>query len=231
MVAQSKVLILNYKGISMKFDLHCHTTYSKLVGSIVDSNITPKQLVEISMKRNLDGIAVTDHDTFDAYPLVKKMARKIDPDFIVIPGIEIGNQKFGHILVLGIEELPNSKDVEESLDFARQSGATIVLSHPFTPLLTLRSKFSFDEMKKFDGMEILNSYDWNMNNGRNKRIVDLLKLGITAGSDCHRPRNIGLFYTVCQDPLKDIKKKKTKVGGIDAPWSFKIAGLLGLGLI
>lgn len=211
----------------MRFDLHCHTIYSRRR----DSNIKPGQLVRVAIKRKLDGLAVTDHNTFDGYSHVKRTARKIDPDFILIPGVEIGNYRFGHALILGIEELPNHKSVEEVLDFAKESDGTIVLAHPFTPHMIRRTKLKLVELKRFDGMEVFNAYDWNLNNGRTQRIAKLLKLGITAGTDCHRPREIGLAYTICEDPLKDIKKRRTSIGGFESPWSFKVAGLFGFGLI
>ena len=40
----------------MKFDLHLHTYYS-------DGKYSPKKVVDLSVERNLDGIAITDHDT------------------------------------------------------------------------------------------------------------------------------------------------------------------------
>ena len=41
----------------MKFDLHIHSKYSH------DGVMEPKKIVDIAIKKKLDGIAITDHDT------------------------------------------------------------------------------------------------------------------------------------------------------------------------
>ncbi len=41
-------------------DLHCHTTCS-------DGTVTPEDLIQLACKRQLQGLAITDHDTIDAY--------------------------------------------------------------------------------------------------------------------------------------------------------------------
>ncbi len=215
----------------MKIDLHCHTIYSKNFMNMCDSNIKPKELVKISIRRGLNGLAVTDHETTKAYPYVKKIARKIDPDFLIIPGAEIYDTRFMHVLILGVEEIPKYRGANELVDKIRENAGVVVIPHPFTAHPLRRSKISLNELKIFDGLEVLNAYDWNYCNDRTERIAEILNLGITAGSDCHKLRDIGLAYTICEDPLKDIRKRKTRVGGFESPWSFKIANLFGFGLV
>jgi len=41
----------------MKYDLHIHSKYSS------DGVLGLEKIVKIAMKRGLDGIAITDHDT------------------------------------------------------------------------------------------------------------------------------------------------------------------------
>lgn len=64
----------------MKYDLHVHTDYS-------DGVLTPKEVVDLAIKRNLDGIAITDHDSIKGVKKSIAYASNFE-DFNVIPGIE-----------------------------------------------------------------------------------------------------------------------------------------------
>lgn len=64
----------------MKFDLHVHTNYS-------DGVLSPEEVIDLSIKRNLDGIAITDHDSTKGLELAIKYSKK-NANFYVIPGIE-----------------------------------------------------------------------------------------------------------------------------------------------
>lgn len=67
----------------MKFDLHTHTKYS-------DGIFTPKHLIDLSIRLNLDGISITDHDNVDGLEEAIKYANSI-PSFKLIPGIEFSS--------------------------------------------------------------------------------------------------------------------------------------------
>ena len=64
----------------MKFaDLHLHTLYS-------DGTYSPEELIRQAKKAGLAAIAVTDHDTVEAIPLVIEAAQG---EIEIIPGIEL----------------------------------------------------------------------------------------------------------------------------------------------
>ena len=46
----------------MRFDLHCHTIYSRHWYWGVDALNTPREMIKAAVKKGLDGIAITDHD-------------------------------------------------------------------------------------------------------------------------------------------------------------------------
>lgn len=50
-------------------DLHCHTTCS-------DGTLSPNKLVELAAQIGLSGLAITDHDTIDAYETALESAKK-----------------------------------------------------------------------------------------------------------------------------------------------------------
>ncbi len=75
-----------------KSDLHIHTTYS-------DGILTPKEVVEWAVKKNLTDIAITDHDTVEG--VEEAIEASIPLDINVIPGIELSCLEQGqevHIL-------------------------------------------------------------------------------------------------------------------------------------
>ena len=61
-------------------DLHIHTNAS-------DGELSPQQIVELALKKNLKAIAITDHDTVEGAKIAIKYASK--KNIKVIPGIEI----------------------------------------------------------------------------------------------------------------------------------------------
>ncbi len=66
----------------MIFDLHVHTTYS-------DGLLTPNEVIDLAVKKGIDGIAITDHDTILGIEPAIQYSKRIDGIFI-IPGIELG---------------------------------------------------------------------------------------------------------------------------------------------
>ena len=66
----------------MIFDLHIHTTYS-------DGLLTPKQVIDLAVKKGLDGISITDHDTVLGIKSAIEYSTNID-NFYIVPGIEFG---------------------------------------------------------------------------------------------------------------------------------------------
>lgn len=66
----------------MIFDLHVHTTFS-------DGLLAPEQVVDLALKKNIDGIAITDHDTILGVEPAIAYSNKVG-NIKVIPGIEFG---------------------------------------------------------------------------------------------------------------------------------------------
>ncbi|MFV0520028.1 MAG: PHP domain-containing protein [Lachnospirales bacterium] len=56
-------------------DLHCHTTFS-------DGSFSPKELIKLAHKKNINAIAITDHDTIDGILEGKKYAKEYDIKFL-----------------------------------------------------------------------------------------------------------------------------------------------------
>jgi predicted metal-dependent phosphoesterase TrpH len=94
----------------MIFDLHSHTTCS-------DGTLTPPDLVARAVAMGVSHLAITDHDTVDAYRNLSA-----SPGLTLIPGIEFStawNRIGVHILGLNID--PGSAAIREGVRF--QHGA------------------------------------------------------------------------------------------------------------
>lgn len=79
----------------MIFDLHSHTTLS-------DGVLTPRELISRAVEKDVDVLAITDHDTIDAYQGLSLVHENIT----LVPGIELSTQ-WGttgiHVLGLNID--------------------------------------------------------------------------------------------------------------------------------
>lgn len=212
----------------MKIDPHCHTCYTR---NPFGSNMRPENILKIAKKRRLDGIAITDDNTLRGYFKMKNAAKN-DKDFIVIPGFEYVIKFFGieieEILVLGLDYIPRKKNLWDFIDEVRDNNGVCIIPHPFTLLPTIRYRRSLAELKMFDGIEVINSYDFTDYKKLAKNMAKFFRLGEIAGSDAHSLRNIGLAYTVCNDLINDIKKRRTKVVGIESPWTYKITNIFNV---
>ncbi|HZD00837.1 MAG TPA: PHP domain-containing protein [Actinomycetes bacterium] len=90
------------------FDLHTHSNRS-------DGTLTPREVVELAVSRDLAGIALTDHDTTDGIPEAREAAR--GKGLEVLTGCELSAEHEGQpVHVLGY-----AFDPEEPLFAARRA--------------------------------------------------------------------------------------------------------------
>lgn len=177
-----------------KFDLHVHTEYS------YDSTIPIDKLIPFAKHRGLSGLAITDHDTMEGlYQFIKSV--EADPDFIVIPGIEVTTDK-GHVLLLNIEHYElRSNNFYEVVDYARSADALIIIPHPMDPFRAFKG---LNEVIDYiDGIEVANSSDLLIKRhfGRLVKLAGECGKAMTAGSDAHIVEAIGMSYIVLNEEI------------------------------
>lgn len=116
-------------------DMHVHSYWS-------DGELSPMELIQAAREKGLDGIALTDHDTFAGVKELQEFGRKMD--FNVYGGVEIScmdkkRKRQVHILGYGIDDcgmeqmenyllpLRNSmkKAVKKSISALEQNGYPI----------------------------------------------------------------------------------------------------------
>ncbi len=185
-----------------KVDMHIHTDYS-------DGYESPKEIIRMAYKNNIKEIAITDHDTMEAFSILDIKNIKKEYGIILHTGVEISaiyNNHLIHLLAYDINptlfkklsKLVYRKDEKRRMynmsagsakKLVHLLGGKIILAHPF--------KYYRDEMngrdlvesiikdKLVDGIEVFHSY-------HNKEEVEYLisvveknNLYASIGSDFH----------------------------------------------
>jgi len=195
----------------MRIDLHVHSIYSRHWFFGYDSLNTPKEMIKAAIKRSLNGLAITDHNTVKGSLVAKRIAKKYK-DFIIITGSEI-KTKDGEVTALGIKEnVPLGLSLEETIEKIHDLGGIAIAPHPF-------GKYFFrkcvgEKAVNADAIEVFNS---TLTNNANKRALILaqkFKKPKTAGSDAHSIREVGNAGIICNsNPIEDILKGKVKIFG------------------
>lgn len=75
-------------------DLHIHSALSPCA----DNDMTPNNIVNMAYLKNLDIIAVTDHNSLENYPAVAKCAS--ERNIVAVPGIELETREEVHLVCL-----------------------------------------------------------------------------------------------------------------------------------
>ncbi len=194
----------------MKIDCHVHTIFSRHAFWGSDALNTPLDMIKAAMKKGLDGLAVTDHNTVRGSLVAKKLARRFK--FLIITGSEI-KTKEGEIIALGIKEnVPIELTIEETVEKIHELGGIAIAPHPFGSFIFRRCTGRKGLMA--DAIEVYNS---TLTKGQNKKALDmaqLFKKSITAGSDAHSSRNVGnAGVMVNGDPIEDILKNRVEIFG------------------
>ncbi len=84
----------------MRYDLHSHTTCS-------DGRLTPPELLDRAVEKQVDVFAITDHDTVNAIPIAREYIKEKQLDIELIGGVEISTRWTSfeiHIVGLKIDE-------------------------------------------------------------------------------------------------------------------------------
>jgi hypothetical protein len=184
----------------MRIDLHCHSKYS------ADNFLEPEELIEQAIKRNLDGVCLTEHHSMIPFWPLERI--RIPEGFYVFRGVEISTDH-GHLLVYGLKD--DSWNIWSSHTYLNASqvienvhrlGGICVPAHPF------RGWDSFGEdiftMDGFDAIETHNGLDLENMSERATQAARLRNLSSVGGSDCHQKEQVGRAFTEFKNPVHTI---------------------------
>jgi len=141
-------------------DMHTHTYYS-------DGELSPQELIEKAINKNIGVLSITDHDTING---IKTVDKNKYPEIKIINGIELSvkrNKGRMHILGYGID-LEN-KDLNDKMYELRDNSLNHVLSLMEQIKKDYGIRFKYEDIK-----ELINA---NHNLGR----PDLARLCIKYG--------------------------------------------------
>lgn len=188
-----------------RYDLQVHTDASPC------SRAAPSDVVEAALAADLDGIAITNHDTLDGVAQVRSHA---PPELTVIAGVEVTTTQ-GHILALDVDSVPPQSDPQSVIDEVHSLGGLAVLSHPFD---RFREYFDADLdriARSVDAVEGQNSRCLLPRfNRRAREFAAAHGLPVTGGSDAHFPMEVGRSVTVCEGTVREaIEAEETDTEG------------------
>ena len=167
----------------MKFDLHVHSKYSKKCGYM-----EPRCIVKAAVRRGLDGIAITDHDTIIGG---LKTAEYSGNDFEVIIGSEIMTSR-GEIIGLFLSEEIQSRDFVGAIEEIQNQNGIVIVPHPFDTLRKSALHPTEKEAELVEGLEGFNGRSvFQKSNTEAVEFGTRNKLAITAGSDAHFSNEVG----------------------------------------
>ena len=197
----------------LKMDSHIHSEYSP------DSFAKIDDILNRARMRNIDIIAISDHNTVDGTVEVMKKTR--NTDILAIPSIEISSSH-GHILGFGCEEMiPRDLSPQETIDKIHAQGGLAIVPHPFC--FYRHGLFHFYkeyENLKFDAIETRNArFIVGYCNRKAKKLSIKNNIPTLGASDAHYFKFVGDCYSLidCEKDidsvLKAIRKNKVEAHG------------------
>ena len=181
----------------MLIDLHTHTFPSS-----DDSFMDPDDLVRAAKASGLDGICITEHDTFWDPRDILALSRR--HNYLVLPGCEV-NTDGGHVLVFGLESYVfGMHRVEFLRRLVDEAGGVMVAAHPHRRRFlqgggdgpdSLRSQVNAASKDPFfsycDAIEALNGRASEGETEFCRHLGRALSMRMVGGSDSHRATGLG----------------------------------------
>ena len=184
-----------------QYEMHMHTKYSRC------SNLELQSILKIAGKKKVDGVAITDHDTFIGAQKLFQLNK--DKNFEVIRGMELST-KYGHLLAYYLQKEIKSRNFLEIVDEIKEQDAVLVHAHPFDFLREYAPKgFLKANYKHFNALEVLNAraiVPWS--NMQAKQFALKHQMTQIGGSDAHFLMEIGRVRTCFEEDFKKALKKK-----------------------
>jgi hypothetical protein len=195
----------------LKMDSHIHSEYSPDSSSKIDD------ILKVANQRNIDIIAISDHNTVDGTSEVLKKTR--NTDILAIPSIEISSTH-GHILGFGCKEnVPRDLSPEDTIDRIHDLGGLAIIPHPYC-FYRHGLLHNYKEKLKIDAIETKNArFIIGYCNGKAKKLSVKENIPALGASDAHYYKFVGDCYSMidCKKDIdsvmKAILKGKTEACG------------------
>lgn len=190
----------------VRVDFHVHTCYSS------DCQMSLERLIKTSIKKGIDCLAITDHNTIEGAKRLKEIA----PIKIII-GEEI-NTTAGEIIGYFLEEeIRSGMSPSETIKAIKEQGGIVCVPHPFDRMRS--SAFCrnalIEHIPDIDLIEVFNAR--NIFTKDNEYALAFARKHdkiVTVGSDCHTQIEVGKClvqmedFTYREDFLPKLKQGK-----------------------
>ena len=182
-------------------DSHIHSEYSP------DSKAKLEDIFKVAKNRNLDIIAISDHNTVDGSKEAQKLTKK--DDLLVIPSIEISSLE-GHILGFGCQEyIKRNLPAAETIDLVHEQGGLAIIPHPYCFYRHgLLCKANYKDLK-IDAIETKNArFIVGYCNNKAKNLSKKENLPGLGASDAHYFKFVGDCYSKidCEKDIDSVLK-------------------------
>jgi len=181
--------------MTFKIDIHIHTKFSG------DNYTEPEETVLQAIEINLQGIAFTEHYSYEASEHAEKLKEKYKDRIMIFRGVEFSAAE-GHCLVFGVNtdklSIKNAP-VEEVIKAVNGSGGIVIPSHPFRGGNSLGDKI--EQIKGFSAIEGYNGYSHHSQNTKAVEAAKRLQIPYTGGSDAHEAKEVGACFTEFHDEV------------------------------
>ena len=181
--------------MKFKIDLHVHSRNSG------DNDADPGETVSRAIELGLDGIAFTEHYSFEASEPVERLREKHRGAIMLFRGVEFSAAE-GHCLVFGVDtdrldiRFAPIRDIVRIVTIA---GGVVIPTHPY------RGGNSLGELiLAVPGINAVEGYNGANMHAMNVKAIEAagrLQLPYTGGSDAHLPIEVGSCYTVFEDAV------------------------------
>ncbi len=170
--------------MEFRADLHIHSYQS------FDCDSHPRDIVRYAIKRNLNVIAITDHDTIKgALETLDYVRQHPELNLNVVVGAEIYTPEAEIIGLFLKDEIKSGKAINVIEDIRAQAGVSVMV-HP--------CRDDYPEEKVVRAVDAIEVYNLRSSARENLLAQELAikagKPGIT-GSDAHNSSEVGIVYT------------------------------------
>jgi len=176
-------------------DLHVHTKFSG------DNYTEPEDIVLHAITLSLQGIAFTEHYSYEASEHAEKLRELYKGRIIIFRGVEFSAAE-GHCLIFGVNtdklSIKNAP-VEEVTRIVTGSGGVVIPSHPFRGGNSLGGMI--EQIRGITAIEGYNGYSHHFQNMKAVEAAKRLQLPYTGGSDAHEAKEVGACFTEFHDKV------------------------------
>lgn len=179
-------------------DMHTHTNYS-------DGELSPEELINLAIKRNIGTMAITDHDTIEG---IKHIDKSKYNNIKIINGIELSAKvPKGRMHILGYNIDLNNKELNDKMSELKDNSINSVLSLYEQLKKDYDIRFTYNDIKELvnanhnlgrpDLAKLLVKYRYVDN------VTDAFEKYLNNSYSKIRGNNKGLQYQECIKLIKD----------------------------